>query len=273
MLYYVALTIYVLVCLTLILVVLLQQGKGGSMANAFGGGATQAAFGARSGATVLSRATTVCAVLFVIGALYLGIAGHKGPSSVVGGRAPQSEPAPATLRARADDEARSDAAGSSRDASAGEAGEVISVFRRGRPSGGPSSSRKWRNWQTHQLEGLAVAIPWGFESPLSAPTFALECRRRLPTVTLAEVGLSQLYRELRLASHRRANLSGDRLAVTPEARRRTFRVARTGAFSDIIAADADAGRRTPTTPQKSRRCCVRRLKKSSVRSSATVTSP
>src|SRR5438552_4731655 len=27
--------------------------------------------------------------------------------------------------------------------------------------------RKWRNWQTHQLEGLAVAIPWGFESPLS----------------------------------------------------------------------------------------------------------
>src|SRR3954465_7904323 len=28
-------------------------------------------------------------------------------------------------------------------------------------------SRKWRNWQTHQLEGLAVAIPWGFESPLS----------------------------------------------------------------------------------------------------------
>ncbi len=101
MLYYVALTIYVLVCLTLILVVLLQQGKGGSMANAFGGGATQAAFGARSGATVLSRATTVCAVLFVIGALYLGIAGQKGPSSVVGGRAPQSKSGPATPAAPA----------------------------------------------------------------------------------------------------------------------------------------------------------------------------
>ena len=27
-------------------------------------------------------------------------------------------------------------------------------------------SRKWRNWQTHQLEGLAIAISWGFESPL-----------------------------------------------------------------------------------------------------------
>src|SRR5262245_1494650 len=32
------------------------------------------------------------------------------------------------------------------------------------------STRKWRNWQTHQLEGLAVAIPWGFESPLPHQT-------------------------------------------------------------------------------------------------------
>ena len=96
MLYYVAVGIYVIVCLTLILVVLLQQGKGGSMANAFGGGATQAAFGARSGATVLSRATTVCAVLFVVGALVLGIVGQRGPGSVIGGRAPAPPPA-ATL--------------------------------------------------------------------------------------------------------------------------------------------------------------------------------
>src|SRR5262245_44773295 len=99
MLYYVAVGIYVIVCLVLILVVLLQQGKGGSMANAFGGGASQAAFGARSGATVLSRATTVCAVLFVIGALYLGISGQKGGgggSSVVGGRAPAGSSAPST---------------------------------------------------------------------------------------------------------------------------------------------------------------------------------
>jgi preprotein translocase subunit SecG len=94
MLFYVAISVYVLVCLTLILVVLLQQGKGGGMANAFGGGASQAAFGARSGATVLSRATAVCAVLFVIGALYLGIAGQRGPSSVVGGRGQQQRPTP-----------------------------------------------------------------------------------------------------------------------------------------------------------------------------------
>src|SRR6187455_1299257 len=96
MLYYVATGIYILVCLTLILVVLLQQGKGGSMANAFGGGASQAAFGARSGATVLSRATTVLAVLFVVGAITLGVLGQRGPGAVVGGRAPPGAPPPAT---------------------------------------------------------------------------------------------------------------------------------------------------------------------------------
>src|SRR5437762_5765155 len=72
MLYYLAVTVYVLVCLVLMLVVLLQQGKGGDIASAFGGGGgSQTAFGARSGATVLSRATTVGAVLFVLGALVL----------------------------------------------------------------------------------------------------------------------------------------------------------------------------------------------------------
>jgi preprotein translocase subunit SecG len=70
------------------LVVLLQQGKGGDIASAFGGGSSQAAFGARAGATVLSRATTVCAVLFVVGALILGIVGQRGPGSVIGGRTP-----------------------------------------------------------------------------------------------------------------------------------------------------------------------------------------
>ena len=33
--------------------------------------------------------------------------------------------------------------------------------------------RKWRNWQTHQLEGLTVARPWGFESPLPHHLFLL----------------------------------------------------------------------------------------------------
>ncbi len=86
MLYYLITTIYVLVCFVLVMVILLQQGKGGDIASAFGGGSSQAAFGARSGATVLSRATTVCAILFIVGALALGILGRVGPGSVVGSR-------------------------------------------------------------------------------------------------------------------------------------------------------------------------------------------
>ncbi|HKE83153.1 MAG TPA: preprotein translocase subunit SecG [Vicinamibacterales bacterium] len=90
MLYYLVATIYVLTCFVLMLVILLQQGKGGDIANAFGGGSSQAAFGARSGATVLSRATTIAAALFLIGAIVLGIVGQRGPGSVLGGRSPQA---------------------------------------------------------------------------------------------------------------------------------------------------------------------------------------
>jgi preprotein translocase subunit SecG len=86
MLYYLATLVYVLVCLVLILVILLQQGKGGDIASAFGGGSSQAAFGARSGATVLSRTTAIGAVFFILGAMVLGILGQRGPASVVGGR-------------------------------------------------------------------------------------------------------------------------------------------------------------------------------------------
>jgi preprotein translocase subunit SecG len=98
MLYYLVTALYILVCLTMMLVVYLQQGKGGDIASAFGGGgSSQSAFGARSGATVLSRATTIAAILFMIGALALGIIGKRGPSSVLGGRSPLSQPStPAT---------------------------------------------------------------------------------------------------------------------------------------------------------------------------------
>jgi len=85
MLYYVIVTLYVLVCALLILTILLQQGKGGDIANAFGGGSSQAVFGARSGATLLTRATAVLAALFVIGAITLTVWGQRGPGSVVGG--------------------------------------------------------------------------------------------------------------------------------------------------------------------------------------------
>ena len=55
------------------------------MASAFGGGGSQTAFGARAGATVLTKATTVLGVLFMLGAIVLGILGRSGPGSVMGG--------------------------------------------------------------------------------------------------------------------------------------------------------------------------------------------
>ena len=84
-LYYLLTTVYVLVCLVLLLVILLQQGKGGDMASAFGGGSSQTAFGARGGATVLSKVTAVFAVLFMLGALALAIIGQRGPGSMMRG--------------------------------------------------------------------------------------------------------------------------------------------------------------------------------------------
>ncbi len=99
-LYYLVTTLYIIVCFVLLLVILLQQGKGGDMASAFGGGSSQTAFGARGSATVLSKATTIFAVLFMLGALALAIIGQRGPGSVVSGAA-----APPGQRAEASDAA------------------------------------------------------------------------------------------------------------------------------------------------------------------------
>ncbi len=87
MLYYALSTFYVLTCLILLMVILLQQGKG-DMAAAFGGGSSQSAFGARAGATVLSKATAILSVLFMLGAMALSIMGRGGSGSVVSGTAP-----------------------------------------------------------------------------------------------------------------------------------------------------------------------------------------
>ena len=95
MLYYFVVALYVIVCGMLIITILLQQGKGGDIANAFGGGSSQAVFGARSGATLLTRATAVLAALFILGSLTLTVWGTRGPGSVVGGiEGPAPVPAP-----------------------------------------------------------------------------------------------------------------------------------------------------------------------------------
>ena len=85
MLYYLLVSVYVLVCLLLILVILLQQGKGGDIASAFGGGSSQAAFGARAGATLLTKMTAGLAAAFIALSLTLAVWGQRGPGSVVGG--------------------------------------------------------------------------------------------------------------------------------------------------------------------------------------------
>jgi preprotein translocase subunit SecG len=83
MLYYLLVAVYILVCVLLLIVVLLQQGKGGDIAAAFGGAGSQTAFGARSGATFLTRATAVLGALFVLGSLGLGIMKKNGAGGSV----------------------------------------------------------------------------------------------------------------------------------------------------------------------------------------------
>jgi preprotein translocase subunit SecG len=95
-LYYALSTFYVLTCIILLLVILLQQGKG-DMAAAFGGGSSQSAFGARAGATVLSKATAILSVLFMLGAMALSIMGRGGSGSVVSGTAPPPAPTPISV--------------------------------------------------------------------------------------------------------------------------------------------------------------------------------
>ncbi|HSB62087.1 MAG TPA: preprotein translocase subunit SecG [Vicinamibacteria bacterium] len=93
--YYLVLTLHVVSCLFLIAVVLLQQGKGQDLASAFGGGGTQAAFGPRGSATVLSRATAVLAVLFMVTSLSLSVLRHREASILDKVQAPASAPSPA----------------------------------------------------------------------------------------------------------------------------------------------------------------------------------
>lgn len=75
-------TIHVLVSFFLIIVVLLQSGKAADLAGAFGGMGSQTAFGPRGAATILSKATTTAAVLFMLTSITLGI--MQGRRATVG---------------------------------------------------------------------------------------------------------------------------------------------------------------------------------------------
>ena len=102
--------LYVLVCLFLVMVVLLQQGKGADLAGAFGGGGSQTSFGPRGNTNIMHRMTTGAFVLFVVLCLALAILSGKQRTSVMENMAPAvpaetsqpamepaaEEPAPAT---------------------------------------------------------------------------------------------------------------------------------------------------------------------------------
>ncbi len=78
--------LHVVISLFLILVVLVQQGKGADLAGAFGGGGSQTAFGARGATTLLHKLTTAFFVLFVLTSISLAIMQAHPRGSIMTGR-------------------------------------------------------------------------------------------------------------------------------------------------------------------------------------------
>jgi preprotein translocase subunit SecG len=89
---------FVMNCLVLIVVVLLQSGKAADLAGAFGGAGSQTAFGPRGAATVLSQATTWCAVMFMICALAMVVRVDRGEEAGRSILQQFSKPAPAATK-------------------------------------------------------------------------------------------------------------------------------------------------------------------------------
>jgi preprotein translocase subunit SecG len=75
---FVLVTLHVMVCIVLIIVIMLQSGSAADLAGAFGGAGSQTAFGPRGAATFLSRATTWCAIVFMMTSLTLSVKRNTG---------------------------------------------------------------------------------------------------------------------------------------------------------------------------------------------------
>lgn len=95
------LIVHVVVCFFLIIVILLQSGKAADLAGAFGGMGSQTAFGPRGSATLLSKATTASAVIFMVTSLSLSILATRsaGLGTTVLEGAPARTTAPAPVQA------------------------------------------------------------------------------------------------------------------------------------------------------------------------------
>jgi len=87
--------VHVIICFFLIIVVLLQSGKAADLAGAFGGMGSQTVFGPRGSATMLSKATTIAAALFMLTSLTLSIMATRAGRSTPGLLEKASRPAPA----------------------------------------------------------------------------------------------------------------------------------------------------------------------------------
>jgi preprotein translocase subunit SecG len=84
---------YVLICMFLILVVLLQQGKGGGMGSAFGGGGSQTVFGGAGAGNFLTRLTAICATLFMVLSALLAYLSSSGDRALETAQAVEDEAA------------------------------------------------------------------------------------------------------------------------------------------------------------------------------------
>jgi preprotein translocase subunit SecG len=91
--------VHIIVCTFLIIVVLLQSGQSGDIAAAFGGSGSQTAFGARTAATVLTKATTWAAIIFMLTSITLSVfavrRSHVTGSVLEGTRSAPAKSAPA----------------------------------------------------------------------------------------------------------------------------------------------------------------------------------
>ena len=72
--------IHMVACAALMISILLQSGKGGGLAGAFGGGSSQTLFGGRGAASFLSRASTILAIVFFVTSLTLGLSASRNAS-------------------------------------------------------------------------------------------------------------------------------------------------------------------------------------------------
>ncbi len=102
--YFVLVTLHVAICSLLVVVVLLQSGEAADLAGAFGGAGSQTAFGPRGAATFLTKATTWCAIMFMMTSMALtmhqnSITGSTGSSVLQQFSKPSKTTAPAATPA------------------------------------------------------------------------------------------------------------------------------------------------------------------------------